>query len=99
MRYFVPYISLGHLSQFWRVMVRYNFRKELFHRLKGIFSLGKMPFLFPSRITKTSIRNVISVIILNVPTFTAYLTTGARIGHTDDKMTWSAIRISQAPRL
>ena len=46
-------VTLRHLSQFWRVMGvitlarhgRYNVRKELFLRLKGIFSLGKIPVL------------------------------------------------------
>ena len=34
-------------------MGSYNVRKELFPRLKGIFPLGKIPSLFPSKITKT----------------------------------------------
>ena len=65
-------------------MVRYNFRKELFHRLKGIFSLEKMPFLFPSKITKTSMRNVISD-YFKCPNFYVIL----NVSHTDEKMTWS----------
>ena len=36
-----------------------NFREELFPRLKGKFSLEKIPNLFPSKITKDIIKNVI----------------------------------------
>ena len=54
-------VPLHHLSQFRRVKVRYNVRKELFPRLEGIVSLGKIPFLFPSKITINGIRNVIHV--------------------------------------
>ena len=54
-------VMLQHLSQFGCVMVRYNVQKELFPRLKGIFSQAKIPFLFPSKITENSFRNVISV--------------------------------------
>ena len=52
-------VTLCHLSQFWRAMVHYNVLKELFPPMKGIFSLGKIPFLFPSKITKNSIRIVL----------------------------------------
>ena len=47
-------------------MVRFNVRKELhvFVRLKEIFSLGKIPFLFPSKITKNSIRHAKQLIDL-----------------------------------
>ena len=34
-------------------MVHFNVRKELFP-LKGIVSIGKVPFLFPSKITKNN---------------------------------------------
>ena len=44
-------------------MVRYNVRKELFPQLKGIIFLGKIPFLFPSKTTKSNIRNVIHIYI------------------------------------
>ena len=56
-------VTLRHLYQFWRVMVRNNVRKELFPRLKGVFPLGKLPFLFPFKITKNSIRNVESFML------------------------------------
>ena len=56
-------VTLRHLSELRRVMVRCNVRKELFPRLKGIFSLGKTPFLFPSKITENSIRNEFTRII------------------------------------
>ena len=37
----------------------YNVQKELFPCLKRILSLGKIPTLFPSKVTENSIRNVI----------------------------------------
>ena len=33
-------------------LVRYNVRKEIFPRVKGTFSLGKLSFLFLSKIIK-----------------------------------------------
>ena len=54
-------VTLRHLSPFRHVMVRYNVRKELFPRLKRIFSLEKISFLFPSKITNNSIKNEISL--------------------------------------
>ena len=37
-------VTLHHLFQFWRAMVRYYVRKELFARLKGIFRFGTYHF-------------------------------------------------------
>ena len=45
-------VMLRHLSQFRHVIVCYYVRKKLFPRLNGILSLQKIPFLFPSNITK-----------------------------------------------
>ena len=39
-------VTLRHLSQFLRVMVRYNVRKELFPLLKEDFPWGKYQFFF-----------------------------------------------------
>ena len=45
-------VTLYHLSQFWRIMVHYNIRKELFPHLKAIFSLGKKHFYFRQKLLK-----------------------------------------------
>ena len=50
---------LHHLSQFWHIMMHYKVGKELFDCLKGIFSLGRIPLLFPSKII--NIRNVLQL--------------------------------------
>ena len=53
------YCKLMSFIQILVLMVGYNVQKELFPCLKGILSLGKIPMLFPSKITENSIRNVI----------------------------------------
>ena len=44
--------TLPNLSQFWRVMVRYNIRKELFLRRKEYFPKGKYRFYFSQKLLK-----------------------------------------------
>ena len=56
-------VTLRRLTLFWRIIVRYNIQKELFSRVKGIFSLGKVSFLFPATYTKISVKIVIYIII------------------------------------
>ena len=38
------------LSQFWRIIVHYSVRKELFPRLNGTVSLGKISILFANQV-------------------------------------------------
>ena len=45
-------VTLHNWSQFWRVMVHFDVRKVLFPHPKEIFTLGKIPFLFSSKISK-----------------------------------------------
>ena len=59
-------VTLRHLSQFWRVIVHYNVLKEVFPRLKGIVSLGKIPLLSAFNITKNQKCNITLLFRLTV---------------------------------
>ena len=52
-------VSLRYLSQFWRVMVALKRSKGIISSSEEISSQGKIPFSFPSKIAKNSIRNLI----------------------------------------
>ena len=52
-------------------MVRYNVRKKLFPRLKGIFFPGKYHFYFPQKLLK-SIRNELFTLFANIIRITQF---------------------------